>query len=82
MKKWITVPTAELDLIDLDQVLFDNIESIPTNLAGDISLVKYNGDLPSSVASIAVGDELTQEQAIQLLQSTEWSGPLWNMEVA
>lgn len=82
MKKWITVPTAELDLIDLDQILYDDIAGIPTNVAGDTALVKWYGDLPSSVASIATGSELTQEQAISLLRSEEWSGPLWNMEVA
>lgn len=73
MKTWITVPVSELDSIDYSQLKITSAESAPKNLAGDTALIKWDGDMPSSIAAIQNKSEtMTHEQAIALLQTAAW----------
>lgn len=73
MKKWITVPANELDNINYADTRITNAGSAPKNLAGDTALIKWVGDMPSSISAITGKSEvMTHEQAIALLQSDAW----------
>ena len=73
MKTWITIPTSELPNVDWSETLMTNANSVPRNIAGDTALVKWTGDMPSSIANISnKGLELDYENALALLETAEW----------
>ena len=74
MKTWITVPTSALDSVDFDQLRNTNAKTTPKNIAGDTALIKWWGDMPSSVAGIpGKGDELDHAGALALLATDAWT---------
>jgi len=74
MKTWITIPVSELPNVDWAQTRNTNAETTPKNLAGDTALVKWVGDMPSSISSITgKGDQLDHAAALALLASAEWA---------
>ena len=73
MKTWITIPTSELPNVDWSETLMTNANSVPRNITGDTALVKWKGDMPSSIANISnKGLELDYENALALLETAEW----------
>lgn len=74
MKKWITIPVADLDSLDYSKLAITNAASAPRNIAGDTALIKWRGDMPSEVAAISgKGTELDHAAALTLVRSAEWA---------
>jgi len=73
MKTWITIPVSELPNVDWSQTRNTSADSTPKNLAGDTALIKWVGDMPSSISSIpGKGAELDHAGAVALLKTSEW----------
>jgi hypothetical protein len=74
MKTWITVPVSELPNVDWSQTRNTSENTVPRNVAGDTALVKFTGDMPSSISSISgKGAELDHAGAIALLATEAWT---------
>ena len=73
MKSWITIPVSELPNVDWNQTRNTSADSVPRNRAGDSALVKWVGDMPSSIAAISnKGETLDHGGAVALLKTPEW----------
>jgi len=73
MKTWITIPASELNSLDYSKLAITNAETAPRNIAGDIALIKWYGDMPAEVANIVdKGAELDHDAALALVRTTEW----------
>jgi hypothetical protein len=73
MKTWITIPTSELHKIDWNQTRNANENSVPRNIAGDTALIKWVGDMPSSIAAISNrGEPMDRAGAGALLKTADW----------
>lgn len=73
MKTWITIPVSELPNVDWSQTRNTSADSTPKNIARDTALVKWIGDMPSSIANISnKGAELDHAGALALLKTPEW----------
>ena len=73
MKTWITIPVSELPNVDWSQTRNTNENTVPRNVAGDSALIKWTGDMPSSISAISgKGVELDHAGALALLQTAEW----------
>jgi hypothetical protein len=74
MKTWITIPVSELPNVDFSQTRNTNADSAPKNLAGDSALIKFTGDMPSSIAGItSKGTTLDHAGALALLATDAWT---------
>jgi hypothetical protein len=72
-KTWITVAVSELGSIDFGQTLINNADTAPKNIAGTLALIKWAGDMPSSISSLTTkSSEITYEQALDLLGTADW----------
>jgi hypothetical protein len=73
MKTWITIPTSSLDSVDFSQVSNTDSSSTPKNIAGDTALIKWSGDMPSSITAISgKGEALDYAGALALLETVGW----------
>lgn len=74
MKTWITIPVSELPNVDWSQTRNTSADSVPRNVAGDSALIKWSGDMPSSIAGIASkGATLDHAGALALLATEAWA---------
>ena len=74
MKTWITIPASALDSVDFAELRNTSANSTPKNIVGDTALVKWIGDMPSSVANIeGKGAELDHAGALALLATEAWT---------
>lgn len=73
MKTWITIPVSELPNVDWSQTRNTNENTVPRNIAGDTALIKWTGDMPSSIAGIeGKGSTMDHAGALALLATEAW----------
>ena len=74
MKTWITIPVSELSNVDWSQTRNTNENTVSRNVAGDTALIKWRGDMPSSISAISgKGVELDHAGALALLATEAWA---------
>jgi len=72
-RKYVIFNTSELNTIDFDQVLITSADTIQTTADGTKTYVKYNGDMPSSVASLTTKEgPYTHDEILIILAGSEW----------
>jgi len=73
-KTYITIPVSELSNVNWSQVLNNDAANTKRNIAGDTAIVKWSGDMPSSIAAITgKGDALDYDSVLSLIQTPEWA---------
>jgi hypothetical protein len=76
-RKFCVFSTTELNLIDFSQVLETSSETVRKSVDETLTFVKWDGEQPSCIANLTtVQGFYTYEEMLDLLNSTEWSGPI------
>tara|TARA_R100001510_G_C7481070_1_gene93037 strand:+ start:202 stop:441 length:240 start_codon:yes stop_codon:yes gene_type:complete len=74
MRTYVIVNTSDLASIDYSQLLTTSAETTMRNIAGDKAIVKYIGDMPSTISSLSNKTLYTHEEIMPIVESSEWRG--------
>ena len=73
-RKYVVVFVSELDQIDFSQVLETSAETVRRSVDGTLTFVKYEGEMPSSIAALTnKSQEFTHEQFLVILSGPDWT---------
>ena len=75
-RHYVVFDLSEVDTIDFSEVMETSSDTLRKNLANTQSFVKYEGDMPSSVAALTTkSQEYTHEEILALLAGADWTDP-------
>ena len=75
-RHYVVFDLTEVDTIDFSEVMETSADTLRNNLANTQSFVKYEGDVPASVAALTTkSQQYTHEEILALLAGTEWTDP-------
>jgi hypothetical protein len=75
-RKYVVIYYNDINQIDFSEILESSIESVRRSVDGDLTFVKYEGDMPPSVEALTNrSPEFTHEQFLLVLASPDWSMP-------
>ena len=75
-RRWVILDTSETGSIDFSQVLQTSSETLRLNVSGSQTIVKYEGDQPSSIAALSTkSQEYTHSEILNILTGSSWT---WN----
>ena len=75
-RKYIIFNVSELSTLDFNQVLETSINTINYNIAGTQTIVKYVGDMPSSIQVLTTKEgPYTHSEITTILDGTTWNDP-------
>lgn len=67
----------EIDQIDFTQVMETSSETVRRSVDGNLTFVKYEGEMPSSVVALTnKSEEFTHEQFLIILSGPDWTAPV------
>jgi len=73
---YIIFDVTELSAIDFNQVLETSIDTIIYNVADTQTIVKYTGDMPSSVQALTTKEgPYTHSEIQNILTGSAWEDP-------
>ena len=73
-RKYVVVFYSEIDQINFDEVLITSSDTLRKSLDGALTFVKYDGEMPPSIAALTnKSEEFTQEQFLIILSGPDWS---------
>jgi len=76
-RKYAVFNVSELDKIDFTQVLETSAETLVRSVDGTKTFVKWEGDVPPCILSLATkGEYLTTDEIVQLMTTSVWSKPI------
>jgi hypothetical protein len=76
-RKYVVVFVSELDQIDFNQVMETSIDTVRRSVDGNLTFVKYEGEMPSSIAALTnKSQEFAHEQFLIILAGPDWSAPM------
>ena len=75
-RHYVVFDLTEVDTIDFSEVLETSADTLRKNLANTQSFVKYEGDMPASVAALTTrSQQYTHEEILALLAGADWTDP-------
>jgi hypothetical protein len=75
-RKYIIFNVSELSTLDFSQVLETSVDTINYNIAGTQTVVKYVGDMPSSIQALTTKEgPYTHSEIITILDGPTWNDP-------
>jgi hypothetical protein len=73
-RKYVVVFVSELDQIDFSQVMETSVETVRRSVDGTLTFVKYEGEMPSSIAALTnKSQEFTHAQFLVILSGPDWT---------
>ena len=73
-RHYVIIPYSEVEVIDFDQVLETNVNTIRKSIDGTKTFIKYKGEMPSSVVAVEnKSPEYNYGEILEILHTTEWS---------
>jgi hypothetical protein len=76
-RKYVVVFVSELDQIDFAQVMETSIDTVRRSVDGNLTFVKYEGEMPSSIATLTnKSQEFTHQQFLIILAGPDWTVPM------
>lgn len=73
-REFMIFSTTELDQIDFTQVHETSIDTVRKSLDETLTFVKWDGNIPSSVAALTTKQgPYTYEEILTILQGPEWT---------
>lgn len=79
-RKYVIIPTSEISNVNFAEVLETSAETCRYSVDGTKTFVKYEGDMPDSVMSIASkSQEYTHEEIMNILSTEEWTKTIEEM---
>lgn len=74
MRKYVIIPASEVNNIDFSQVMETSAATCRYSIDETQTLVKYEGDMPSSVMNITnKSQEYTHEEILAILATETWT---------
>lgn len=75
-RHYVIFDLSEVDTIDFSEVMETSADTLRKNLANTQSFVKYEGDMPASVAALTTkSQEYSHAEILALLAGTDWTDP-------
>ena len=75
-RKYIIFNVSELSTLDFSQVLETSADTINYNIAGTQTIVKYVGDMPSSIQALTTKEgPYTHSEITTILDGPAWNDP-------
>ena len=75
-RHYVIFDLTEVDTIDFSEVMETSADTLRNNLANTQSFVKYESDMPASVAALTTrSQEYTHEEILAILAGTDWTDP-------
>jgi len=75
-RKYVVFDLTEVNTIDFSQVMETSADTLRKNLAETQSFVKYESDMPASVAALTTrSQEYTHAEILSLLAGADWIDP-------
>jgi hypothetical protein len=75
-RKFIIFNVSELDTIDFTQVQETSIDTVRKSVDQTKTFVKWDGDMPSSVAALTTSEgPYTYEEILVIMDTPEWTNP-------
>ena len=75
-RHYVIFDLSEVDAIDFSEVMETSADTLRKNLANTQSFVKYEGDMPASIAALTTkSQEYSHEEILALLAGTDWTDP-------
>ena len=75
-RKYVVFDLTEVGTIDFSQVMETSASTLRKNFAETQSFVKYESDMPASVAALTTrSQEYTHAEILALLAGTDWTDP-------
>jgi hypothetical protein len=76
-RKYVIIPASELSNIDFNEVLETAPDTCRYSVDAQNTFVKYEGDMPASVAAISgKSQECTHAEILSILAGEEWTSPI------
>ena len=73
-RRWVILDTSETGSIDFSQVLQTSSETLRLNVSGSQTIVKYEGDQPSSITALSTkSQEYTHSEILNILTGSSWT---------
>jgi hypothetical protein len=74
-RQYLIFPVTELDKINFDEVLETSAETVRKSVDGTKTFVKWESEMPASVASLTQGTEgpYTHDEILEILNTEEWT---------
>jgi hypothetical protein len=75
-RHYVVFDLTEVGTIDFSEVMETSADTLRKNLANTQTFVKYEGDMPASVAALTTkSQEYTHAEILALLAGTDWTDP-------
>jgi hypothetical protein len=73
-RKYVIVPTSEINNIDFNEVLETSADTCSYSVDGTKTFVKYEGEQPPSIAALTLkSQEYTHDEILLILATEEWT---------
>lgn len=73
-RKYVIIPTADINMVNFDEVLETSAETCRYSVDGEQTFVKYDGAMPPSLLEIQNrSDEYNHSEILEILSGTDWS---------
>lgn len=80
-RKYVVILYSDIDKVDFTQVMETSADTVRCSVDGTLTFVKYEGEIPSSVAALAnKSQEFTHEQFLVILSGPEWTSPMEDIQ--
>lgn len=75
-RQYVIFNVSELDSIDFSQVLETSADTVRRSVDGTLTFVKWEGEVPSSVAALTTkGNYLTHSEILAEMNTEAWTIP-------
>jgi hypothetical protein len=79
-RNYVIIPASEINNVNFLEVLETSAETCRYSVDGAKTFVKYNGEMPPSVAGISgKSQEYTHSEILEILSGEEWVSPIENL---
>ena len=76
-RKYVVIFYSDIDQIDFTQVMETSAETVRRSVDGNLTFVKYEGEMPSSLAALTNrSQEFTHEEFLNVLSGPDWTAPM------
>lgn len=73
-RKYVVIPYSEIGNVDFTQVMETSMETVRRSVNGNLTFVKYIGEMPSSIFDIAnKSQEYSHQEFLDILSGLDWS---------
>jgi hypothetical protein len=73
-RRYMIIDLSEIGSVDFNQIIQKNIDYLRVSLDGLLTVVKWDGETPSSVSSLSTKQgPYTHDQIITIMGSSDWT---------